>query len=98
MCTFLDQFSRYLTIATIARKSHTSDIDEEYSNSHITKWFKKGITKLHTDGGGEYETINMCLYCHSTTAPYTPEQKAFAERVNRTIWDPVRIILQVDHL
>ena len=53
MCTFLDQYSRFVTIATIQQKSQTNQAYEEFKSSYVSKWFKVGVTKTHTDGGGE---------------------------------------------
>ena len=93
LCTFLDQYSRYLCIVSISKKSDTAEAFEEFKTSYVTKWFPKGVVEIHSDGGGEHQPVNAKNNIHSTSAPYTPEHNAFAERVNRTIWDPVRTIL-----
>lgn len=93
MCNFIDQFSRYIMMTGIRRKSDTKAAFNEYSKCHISKWFRKGIVQLHTDGGGEYAPIDVKNLLHTTTTPETPQHNAFAERLNRTILDPARTIL-----
>ena len=93
LCTFLDKYSRYLTIASLVKKSDTAEAFEEFKISYVTKWFPKGVVEIHSDGGEEYQPVNAKNNIHSTSAPYTPEHNAFAERVNRTIWDPARTVL-----
>ena len=94
MCNFVDQYSRYTLITGIRRKSDTKEAFEEYCKSSVAKWFKKGTFELHTDGGGEYQSVTMDNIIHITSTPETPQHNPFAERINRTILDPVRTILE----
>lgn len=58
----------------------------------MKKYFKKGVERFHTDGGGEYE--NVLVPEHSEKTPHTPQHNPFSERFNRTFFDPIRSILE----
>ena len=91
--TFTDQFSRFTHVIGLRKKSDTVAATEEYKKqSHVTKYFKKGVERLHSDGGGEYEGVSVPE--HTTTTPHTPQHNPFAERVNRTLFEPVRVLLE----
>src|SRR6185312_8038761 len=53
-----------------------------------------------TDNGGEYLSRTFATFCKSkgiqqqTTAPYSPQQNGVAERVNRTLVEHARCMLQ----
>ncbi len=96
MITFTDQATRYINVVCTSAKSDTSDAYEAYKHCDTAKHFPSGVQRLHTDGGGEYVAIDMeeSHTEHTSTAPYTPEHNPFAERANRTIFDPVRTMLE----
>jgi hypothetical protein len=58
------------------------------------------LLRVRTDRGSEYLNETLGQYfkdkgvMHQTTAPYTPEQNGAAERLNRTIMERVRAMLQ----
>ena len=58
------------------------------------------LRKVCTDRGGEYLNNELKDFysakgiVHQTTAPYTPEQNGKAERLNRTLMERVRAMLQ----
>lgn len=52
------------------------------------------MEQFHTDGGGEYKTSEVSLQSDNTRD--SPQQNPFAERTNRTIVEPVRLILEAD--
>jgi len=95
LCSFVDQSSRYIMIATFCAKSDAENAFEMYKASTVVKCFPKGIQRLHTDGGGEFVFAdNQNSMEHTSTTTNTPQHNPFAERVNRTIFDPVRTLLE----
>jgi len=61
---------------------------------------RQRLQAVRTDCGGEYLNNELKDFyaargiMHETTAPYTPEQNGKAERLNRTLMDRVRAMLQ----
>ena len=92
-CTFMDQYSRFTHAAGLRSKSDAVEATESYKVlEHVKKYFPKGVERLHTDGGGEYE--NADVNEHSETTPHTPQHNPFAERFNRTFLEPIRTMLE----
>eukprot|EP00253_Pinus_taeda_P002765 PITA_02765 len=60
---------------------------------------KKKIKVLRTDNGGEFyskefeEFYKKCGIARQTTTPYTPQQNGVAERMNKTLMERVRSML-----
>ena len=60
----------------------------------------KHVVKFHTDGGGEYVVKKLQEYFHlhgiehTTTQAHTPQHNGIAERVNRTLFEMARCMLQ----
>lgn len=95
LCTFVDQATRHITIATFASKSDTKEAHQKYKTSSLVrKYFPNGVERLHTDGGREYKFADKVDVEHTSTAKSTPQHNPFAERANRTIFDPVRTVLE----
>lgn len=91
-CNFVDQFSRFTHVAGIKSKNQTAELFESYKNiSFVKKYFRNGVERLHTDGGTEYNLVNVDL--HSVTTPHNPQPNPFSERINRTFMEPTRTIL-----
>ncbi|CAI5964099.1 unnamed protein product [Closterium sp. NIES-65] len=61
---------------------------------------KKRIKCIRTDGGGEFVNAELekWMKCkgikHDVTTPYTPQQNGAAERLNRTLVEAIRSLLQ----
>ena len=56
--TFADKFSRFSHIAAISKKSDTKEAFQKYRQEpFVTKYFEKGIQRLHSESGGEYEKV-----------------------------------------
>lgn len=92
-CNFTDQYSRYTHVAGTRCKSDTVELFEDYrSLGHATKFYPKGVKRLHTDGGGEYK--NASNVEHTENCPDTPQQNPFSEPMNQTLMEPVRVILE----
>lgn len=91
-CTFVDQYSRFTHVATIKEKGDASNVSKYKKLAQVEKYFKNGIKRLHTDGGGEYKLVDV--YLHTETTPDTPQHNPFAERINRTLVETVRVMLE----
>ncbi|CAI7794466.1 unnamed protein product [Closterium sp. NIES-53] len=61
---------------------------------------KKRIQAIRTDGGGEFVNAELEKWMkskgikHDVTTPYTPQHNGVAERLNRTLVEAVRSLLQ----
>ncbi|CAI7820490.1 unnamed protein product, partial [Closterium sp. NIES-54] len=61
---------------------------------------KKRIKAIRTDGGGEFSNAELEKWMkskgikHDVTTPYTPQHNGAAERLNRTLVEAVRSLLQ----
>ena len=94
--TFIDEFSRYITVVPIASKG---EVLEQFKKFHV--WFERKyncrIKKSHCDGGGEYVGCYTYLTEHGIERvhipPYSPELNHLAERVNRTLIESARSML-----
>lgn len=98
IATITDAYSRRTWIRLLAHKSEVFD---------FIKWFNKlmmnqlnhGIKILRTDNGGEYISKAFNDYCaehgiqQDPTATYSPEQNGISERLNRTIVEAARTIM-----
>eukprot|EP00171_Calliarthron_tuberculosum_P004499 IDg4499t1 len=57
-CSFTDQFSIFSHVTGLKLKSDALDAVKAYNQlENVTKYFKKGLQRLHTDGGGEYTGV-----------------------------------------
>ena len=96
--TFTDDFSRYLRVYFLAKKSETFDkflqFKAEAENFQGTK-----LKSIQTDGGGEYcsdkfeSFLKQNGIVHRKTVPYCPQQNGVSERQNRTLADMIRCLI-----
>jgi IS30 family transposase len=93
LVTFVDEFTRYVTIFAIVRKSAVLDsfkiFHREFERLHTTT-----IKTIHSENGGEYAPVasyalKLGISVHRS-APYTPQSDGIAERQNRSIFDMAR--------
>jgi hypothetical protein len=88
--TFVDDFSQYLTIYPIKRKSEALEQFKEFL-SQSEQQLGKRLKVLCTDGGGEYFSTEFVEYLkaegivHEKTNPDTLQENGVAEHVNRTL-------------
>jgi hypothetical protein len=88
--TFVDDFSRYLTVYPMKNKSDALDKFKEFLAEAERQTGNK-LKILRTDGGGEYFSSDFSNYLkslgilHEKTNPRTPQENGVAERVNRTL-------------
>ncbi|CAI7919851.1 unnamed protein product [Closterium sp. NIES-54] len=94
--TLKDDYTNYLWVAPLARRSDMATIFSAWHREMKTKLPTKPLAALRTDNGGEYTANAFTDYLsshsinHQTSLPHTPQQFGVAERVNRTLMDRVR--------
>ena len=99
VATFLDDFSRLSVVVPVPSKAEVIPTVKKIINMLETQSGQK-LRKVRTDRGGEYLNNELKDFysakgiVHQTTAPYTPEQNGKAERLNRTLMERVRAMLQ----
>ena len=98
--TFIDEFSRHISVFIIAQKSDVFDRFKDYFHLLQTETgLDRPIQRLHSDNGGEYRNNAMSSFCrrfgiaHTTTTPHTPQQNGIAERYNRTLVETSRCMI-----
>jgi transposase InsO family protein/uncharacterized membrane protein YgcG len=75
------------------------------ASAHVRTWLPRvekqsgrRVQEFHTDGGKEYLSLKDFFrergILHSLTQPYTPQHNGVAERMNRTLFEMVRAMLQ----
>lgn len=83
----------FLYSVVIRKKSEDPFIFDLYKKQpFVLKYLKNGVKRQHSDGGGEYENAEANETSCST--PYTPQNNPFADRVNRSILEPIRVLLE----
>lgn len=96
--TFLDDYTHFVIIYLLERKSEVSKKVMEYVRQVEAKWNLK-LSKLRCDNGREYANKNLTNWCGKRgikldfTVPYTPQLNGKAERLNRTLIEKSRALL-----
>ena len=94
--SFIDEYSCFIRISPITRKSQVKETFEWYLAWTERKYNCK-IKRLHSGNGGEYVSLEPFLSQRgievSRSPPYSPEQNGIAERANRTIIETARSML-----
>ena len=96
--TVLDDYSGFACVAFLRNKSDTYEGLVSIFN-YLENTVDKRIKRLRSDNGTEYVNQQMQKFlndkgiAHETTAPYSPESNGKAERLNRSIIDGARSIL-----
>ena len=97
--TFLDDFTGLSVVRPVAHKSDVPEVVKQVITQLEARSGHR-VRNVRTDRGGEY--LNKILdsfyaekgIVHQKTAPYTPEQNGAAERLNRTLMERVRAMLE----
>lgn len=97
--TFIDDYSRWTIAFTIRAKSEVFSKFKEYlaAAERITG---NKVRALHTDNGGEYTSGEFVQFMKSRgiasrrTCANTPQQNGIAERLNRTLLNMCRAMLE----
>jgi hypothetical protein len=96
--TFIDEYSNWVTIFVLKRKSDVAECYLKYEAS-VERQTGNKIRALRSDRGGEYLSDFLKSHfeskgiSHELTAAYTPHQNGIAERMNRTLLNLVRSML-----
>ncbi|GIL88635.1 hypothetical protein Vretifemale_16557 [Volvox reticuliferus] len=99
MVTIPDEHSGFATVRLVATKDMVPDVLKE-ALTLMENQTGKRVREFQTDRGREYVNVRMREFfwdkgiLHSTSVPYTPEQNGRAERLNRTLLEKVRAMLQ----
>jgi transposase InsO family protein len=100
MLLFIDDPTRHTDEYILKFKSEAIEKFKEWKALR-EKQSGKQVMRFRTDGGGEYTSKKFAEYLKSegilkeATTPYTPQSNGVVERVNRTMMERVRCIL--DH-
>lgn len=96
--TFIDDFSRYTRVYSIARKSDVIDCWLKYK-ALMENQCGTTIKILRSDNGREYVNrefeaeLSSSGIVHETSVPESPAQNGVAERMNRSLTEMVRCML-----
>lgn len=99
LATFKDDYSGLAAVKSVAHKSDVPSAVEETLKT-MSRVSGHPVKTVRTDNGGEYVAKRLGAYftengiVHEKTAPYTPQQNGVAERLNRTMLERVRAMLQ----
>lgn len=101
--TFLDDHSRKVFVYFLKRKSEVSEHTKNFIKLVETQTGDK-VKVLRSDNGTEYVNRDLEGFLkgkgivHQVTVPYSPQQNACAERLNRTLLEKVRCLLYTSNL
>lgn len=96
--SFIDDFTHFTAVYVLKSKGDVLDAFRKYA-AMATVHFGTRIARLRSDNGGEYINANFVQFCEEAgivmepTVPYTPQQNGVAERMNRTIMERARSML-----
>lgn len=99
LLTFVDDYSRFVTGYFLKKKSEVADKFIHYKSQVENQWGEK-IKCVRSDNGTEFvnkrfdDVCNTSGIVHQRTAPYSPQQNGLAERMNRTIMEMARCMMQ----
>ena len=97
--TFIHDKTRYTWVYFLKTKDEVFSKFLEWK-AKVEKSLGKEVKVLRTDNGGEYTSRDFEAYMkkegirHEVTIPKTPEQNGVAERMNRTLVEMTRSMLQ----
>jgi transposase InsO family protein len=97
LSTIIDEKTRRVWGALLRTKGEAA--------AHVMQWVARvekqsgrSVQEFHTDGGKEYLSLKEYFKArgivHSVTQPYTPQHNGIAERMNRSLFEMVRAMLQ----
>uniref|UniRef100_T1IVZ5 Integrase catalytic domain-containing protein n=1 Tax=Strigamia maritima TaxID=126957 RepID=T1IVZ5_STRMM len=99
----VDDMSRYTWIIPLETKDETFGIFKSFHH-RVEKQTGKKVVAIRTDRGGEFVSKEFEDYLNGMgiriqrTNPASPEMNGIAERINRTIHDGVRTVLDDSQL
>ena len=98
--TFIDDYSRCCAVYFLKSKSEVPDKFKEFE-ARVFRDCGERIGTLRSDNGGEYLSTEFRQYLksagihHELTVPHSPQQNGVAERMNRTLMESARSMM--DH-
>lgn len=98
LLTFMDDYSRYVCVYFLKDKSGVFDAFSKYVAMAERQTGRK-LKVLRSDNGAEFVNKKFNNYCslkgivHQTTIAYTPQQNGVSERLNRTLCEMARCLL-----
>ncbi|KAF1318429.1 Integrase catalytic core protein, partial [Globisporangium splendens] len=97
--TFIDDKSRFCAVFLLRSKSEVLDKFVQFVKFAETQTGKR-VKVLRSDNGGEYASSKFAAFCRDRgivqqfTPPYTPQLNGVAERMNRTLVESARCMLE----
>lgn len=97
--TFIDDKLRYCAVVLLPQKSEVVDKFVQFAKWDETQTGRR-IKVLRCDNGGEYKSAKMAKICadrgivQQFTPPYTPQLNGVAERMNLTLVECARCMLE----
>ena len=97
--TFIDDKSRFCVVFLLRSKSEVLDKFVQFVKFAETQTGKR-VKVLRSDNGGEYVSNKFAAFCRDRgivqqfTPPYTPQLNGVAERMNRTLVESARCMLE----
>lgn len=101
--TIIDDYSHYTVVYLLRNKSEAENKLLDYIRRFETEKEKK-IKRIRCDNGGEFTSRYFKDMCRKKgirieyTYPYSPQMNGTAERMNRTLYDKTRIMLNESNL
>jgi transposase InsO family protein len=99
MLTFTDYFSRCSAVKFLAQKNQAKKTIEEFVNV-LENQMGARVKVFRTDKGGEFWNKDMADFCAQKgivlqkTNPYSSQENGVAERLNRTLVERARAMLE----
>ena len=96
--TFIDDYSRFCKVYFMRQKSQVLEKFQEFE-AHVKSLTGNKVRALRSDNGGEYVSEELKAHLraigvhHQLTAPYCPQQNGVAERMNRTLVESARAMM-----
>uniref|UniRef100_A0AAV1V3B1 Polyprotein n=1 Tax=Peronospora matthiolae TaxID=2874970 RepID=A0AAV1V3B1_9STRA len=97
--TFIDEYSHYCVVYLLQNKSEVATKFAQFVALAETQTGKR-VKTLRSDNGGEYTSRSMSKFCadhgimQKFTPPYTPQLNGVAERMNRTLVESARCMME----
>jgi hypothetical protein len=97
--SFTDDYSQSAVIQLLSNKNQLQDALEAFVNMMETQFDRK-VKAIQSDRGGEFWNKEMTEYCkskgiiHRKTNPCSSQENGVAERLNRTLMEKGRAMLQ----
>ncbi|KAA8911815.1 hypothetical protein TRICI_003699 [Trichomonascus ciferrii] len=100
--TIIDDYSRFVEVFLLRRKSEATDSLLHFINQMHIKFKNNGdyrVGKIRRGNGGEFtsaylnEELSKLFIDHQLAVPYTPELNRIAERFNRTVREKAKSMM-----